>query len=423
MSEAAGDAVRAYLDQYAAGASPIPELAERGAVHLAAAGLPGTSTERWRYSDPERLLACRFPLAGAAPAVPESSTLPQLSGAIRRVWIGGCPAPALDVGTVPAGVQLEQLETGGGDIGGQLPPERDGFAALNALGFRHGASLALDAGVALADPVHLLWWSAADHPAFTAHPRVSIRLGEQASATVVLHHAGTPQAGAFLNSGAEIRLDAGAQLNLIVIDQSGSGTYGVGQIAAQGARDSGLRVWLIDAGRGWVRRELEVTLAEPGATATLHGLVQGRGPLQVDNQIAIRHDAPHTHSTQQTRAVLQDRSRAVFGGGVEVASGAQGITGRQSNATLLLSRRAEVVTRPALEILADDVQCSHGASVGQLDETALFYLQSRGLDREAARALLIESFARAALPGMPVPSILDWVFGRTESSVLPDATA
>ncbi|MGB3134896.1 MAG: SufD family Fe-S cluster assembly protein, partial [Candidatus Macondimonas sp.] len=101
---------------------------------------------------------------------------------------------------------------------------------------------------------------------------------------------------------------------------------------------------------------------------------------------------------------------------------AQGITARQANATLLLSRRAEVITRPALEILADEVQCSHGASVGQLDETALFYLQSRGLDRETARTLLIEAFARAALPDLPVPAVLEWVFGPAEADAFLAAT-
>lgn len=424
MNEAAMEAVRAWLDAYAGAATPIPALAERGAVHLAAAGLPGGVPESWRYTDPGELLARRFAVDAAPVEAPvDNDDLPQLPGALRRVWVGGRPVPMLALGEVASGARLWALDTAPEGVGAQLAPERNGFAALNALGFRHGAGLALDAGAVLAEPVHLLWWSPAEQPAVAAHPRVTIQLGAQAAATVVIHQAGAPEAGGFLNSAIEIALEAGAVLKLVVVDQSGAGAFGLSQVVARCARDSRLDVWLIDAGAGWVRRELDIALAEPGATVNLHGLVQGRRALRVDNEIVIRHEAPHTHSRQQTRAVLEDRARAVFGGGVAVASGAQGITARQGNATLLLSRRAEVVTRPALEILADDVQCSHGASVGQLDDAALFYLRSRGLDREAARALLIASFARAALPDVPVAGVLDWVFDGVEASLPVAATA
>lgn len=423
MSETATEAVRAWLDAYAGAATPIPALAGRGAVHLAAAGLPGGAPESWRHTDPGELLARRFAVDALPVEVDAPSDLPQLAGAVRRVWVAGRPAPALDVAELAPGARMWALETDPEGVGARIAPERDGFAALNALGFRHGAGLALDAGVVLAEPMHLLWWSPADQPALAAHPRVAIRLGAHAAATVVVHQAGAPEAGGFLNSAIEIALEAGAVLKLLVVDQSGAGAFGLSQVAVRCARDSRLEVWLIDAGGGWVRRELDVALAEPGATVNLHGLVQGRRALRVDNEIVIRHEAPHTHSRQQTRAVLEDRARAVFGGGVAVAVGAQGITARQGNATLLLSRRAEVVTRPALEILADDVQCSHGASVGQLDEAALFYLRSRGLDREAARALLIASFARAALPDVPVAGVLDWVFDGIETRPPVAATA
>lgn len=424
MNEAAMEAVRAWLDAYAGAATPIPALAERGAVHLAAAGLPGGVPESWRYTDPGELLARRFAVDATPIEAPvDNDDLPQLAGALRRVWVGGRPVPMQALGEMASGARLWALETAPEGVGAQLAPERNGFAALNALGFRHGAGLALDAGAVLAEPVHLLWWSPAEQPAVAAHPRVAIRLGARAAATVVIHQAGAPEAGGFLNSAIEIALEAGAVLKLVVADQSGAGAFGLSQVVARCARDSRLDVWLIDAGAGWVRRELDIALAEPGATVNLHGLVQGRRALRVDNEIVIRHEAPHTHSRQQTRAVLEDRARAVFGGGVAVASGAQGITARQGNATLLLSRRAEVVTRPALEILADDVQCSHGASVGQLDDAALFYLRSRGLDREAARALLIASFARAALPDVPVAGVLDWVFDGVEASLPVAATA
>lgn len=424
MNEAAMEAVRAWLDAYAGAATPIPALAERGAVHLAAAGLPGGVPESWRYTDPGELLARRFAVDATPIEAPvDNDDLPQLAGALRRVWVGGRPVPMQALGEMASGARLWALETAPEGVGAQLAPERNGFAALNALGFRHGAGLALDAGAVLAEPVHLLWWSPAEQPAVAAHPRVTIQLGAQAAATVVIHQAGAPEAGGFLNSAIEIALEAGAVLKLVVVDQSGAGAFGLSQVVARCARDSRLDVWLIDAGAGWVRRELDIALAEPGATVNLQGLVQGRRALRVDNEIVIRHEAPHTHSRQQTRAVLEDRARAVFGGGVAVASGAQGITARQGNATLLLSRRAEVVTRPALEILADDVQCSHGASVGQLDDAALFYLRSRGLDREAARALLIASFARAALPDVPVAGVLDWVFDGVEANLPVAATA
>lgn len=414
--------VRAYLDRDAFGVAPMAALAERGAVHLAAAGLPGAPVESWRHTDPAPVLTRAVAPAPPVGAALSGDALPRLAGALRRVWVNGQPAPALADGTPPPGVCLWALEDDPSGVGEHIHPEQSGFAALNALSWRHGAGLVLDAGVQLAEPVHLLWWSQAGDQPWDAHPRLLLRLAAGASATVVIHQAGAAEIDAFLGSVLEVDLAAGAALDLVLVDQLGAQSCALSQVAVHGARDSRLGLWLLDDGAGWVRRELDLTLAEPGATLALQGLVRGRGALRVDNQIVVHHRAPQTHSLQQTRAVLQDRARAVFGGGVRVAVDAQGITARQANATLLLSRRAEVITRPALEILADDVQCSHGASVGQLDETALFYLQSRGLDREAARTLLIDAFARAALPDLPVPAVLEWLFGPAEADAFLAAT-
>ena len=419
---AAVRAVRAYLDRDAFGVAPDPALAERGAVHLAAAGLPGAPVESWRHTDPAPLLTRAVAPAPPGAVAPAADALPRLAGALRRVWVNGQPAPALAEGTPPPGVRLWALEDAADGVGERLSPEHSGFAALNALSWRHGAGLALEAGVKLVEPVHLLWWSQSGDQPWDAHPRLLLRLAAGASATVVIHQAGAAAVDAFLGSVLEVDLAAGAALDLVLVDQQGAQGFALSQVAVHGARDSRLGLWLLDDGAGWVRRELELTLAEPGATLALQGLVRGRGALRVDNQVVVHHRAPQTHSLQQTRAVLQDRARAVFGGGVRVAVDAQGITARQANATLLLSRRAEVITRPALEILADEVQCSHGASVGQLDETALFYLQSRGLDRETARTLLIDAFARAALPDLPVPAVLEWVFGPAEADAFLAAT-
>ena len=178
-------------------------------------------------------------------------------------------------------------------------------------------------------------------------------------------------------------------------------------------RDSRYVSHNINLGGLLVRNDIRAALTEPGAEARLYGLFMAGGRQHVDNHTCIDHMAPHTRSDESYKGVLSGRARGVFNGRVVVRPDAQKIEARQSNPNLLLSGQAEIDTKPELEIYADDVKCSHGATVGQLDETALFYLRSRALDADTARDLLVFGFVEEVIDGLAHAPIRD----RLESIV------
>ena len=252
-------------------------------------------------------------------------------------------------------------------------------------------------GVVLRDPVHVLFVSTAPGEAVVTHPRVLLLAGDNSQVSVIESYAGLRDAGYFTNAVTQIDAGAGSVVNHCKILRESLQSYHVAGVQARLARSAVVTSNSITLGGALVRNDIGVVLDGEGAECTLNGLYLAGWKQHIDNHTTIDHASPHCASHELYKGILDGDGRAVFNGKIIVRQDAQKTDAKQSNKALLLSERAQVNTKPQLEIFADDVKCTHGATVGQLDEDALFYLRARGLGREEARRILIQAFATDVL--------------------------
>jgi Fe-S cluster assembly protein SufD len=364
-------------------------------------GLPTLRHEDWKYTDTRPIAQRRFHPVVAA-GLPDVGVLrPYTLADHQLVFVDGRFAPSLSASAcLPAGVEIMSLAETINRVpdrvepwlGRFVRPERNGFAALNAAFVRDGVFVRLARGTELEAPVHLLFLAsgATDSVAYVRNLIVA-EAGSRAS--VIESYAGLADAIGLTNSATEIVLEAGAQLDHYRLGHETESAYHVGSTDAHLGRDSRFTSHSIAFGGRIARHELHAALDAEGAECVLNGLYVTRGRQHVDNHTRIDHHMPHTTSRQWYKGVLDGQSRAVFTGRVVVHPQAQHTDAEQANHNLLLSDTAEADSRPQLEIYADDVKCAHGATVGNLDPEALFYLRSRGLDDIHARSLLVYAFA------------------------------
>lgn len=293
-----------------------------------------------------------------------------------------------------------------------LDASADGFSLANV---EHGVDGAV---VDVAPRVHL---DEAVHIVDIADPRpgrgasctgVVIHLGAGATATVVETRVGRGAGFGGSNVRTTVSLEEGAELEHIVLQDLPVAQVHLSRVEVTQAAGSSYRSRSFNLGAAYGRLAYEVHLEGPGAHADLSGLYFGTGDQTLDQQITVVHEVEGCTSRQSFRGVLDDRSVGVFNGGIDVRPGADGSDAAQTNDNLLLSDRAEANTQPRLEILADDVTCTHGATVGQLDDTALYYLRSRGIPADAARHILIDAFADQVVDDIGIEAVRTWITAR-----------
>ncbi len=384
----------------------LPSLAgwrEASFARFTEAGIPTTRTEAWKYTNVARLAATPMTLA-PKPAVRLEDIEPYLAGgprARRLIFVNGHVVPALShVESLPAGVRVCSLARALED-----EPDRvaealravDGdprsFTALNAAFAGAGSWIEVDDGVALDEPVQLLFLTLGAGEPFMSHPRVVVRLGRDARLRLIESHVGAGSGPSLTNLVSQVELGPGALLEHDRVEQVvGEATQVSKSYLRLGAKAK-LAQTVVTLGGGLVRNEIEARLEGSGVECLLNGLFLLHGREHVDNLIQVHHVAPGCHSDQFYKGVIDERAHAVFAGKIFVHKDAQKTNAYQKNDNLLLSDDAEIDTKPELEIYADDVKCSHGATSGDLDPTALFYLRSRGLPKTAAQAVLTFAFA------------------------------
>lgn len=283
-------------------------------------------------------------------------------------------------------------------LGRLVSAELTGFSALNTAFIRDGAFVHIPDSVLVPEPIYLLFVSTGQRE-IVSHPRVLVIAGEGASATILesYENLGNSTGCYFTNGVTEIVAGQGSNLRLYKLQREGSGAYHVNATRIEQADNSTVASVTVDLGGSLVRRDLDTALAGSGASARVFGLYHGTGTQHVDNHTFIDHAVPETSSNEVFKGVLEDSSHGVFVGRVLVRPSAQQTSAHQVNKNLLLSESAEVDTQPKLEIFADDVSCTHGAAVGQLDAEAMFYLNSRGIGSELARRLLLQGFVKEVL--------------------------
>jgi Fe-S cluster assembly protein SufD len=379
-------------------------------------GFPGARDEEWKYTrvaaiEKQAFLAVSRHDAQeiAAATLVDEHTLASGTGHLL-VFINGHYSPALSApGVLPSGAKLASLAGVLNTSPEVLEPyvvnddRQTVFGALNTAFMADGAYLYLSRGTVVEQPIHLLFIATQEGAAIT--PRNLIVAEEGAQATVIEHYAGTNGAVYFTNALTQIFAAANAGIEHYKLQQESTQAFHIAGIHAQQARDSRLMSHSISLGAALTRNDITTAFAATGCEATLNGLYLVGGRQHVDNHTCIDHLEPSGTSHEFYRGVLDGHSRAVFNGKVIVHPGAQKTNANQSNHNLLLSKDAEIDTKPQLEINADDVKCTHGATIGQIDENQLFYLRARGVEETMARSLLVHAFAHDIIERIRVTSL------------------
>jgi Fe-S cluster assembly protein SufD len=380
---------------------------------FAAAGLPDTRVEAWKYTALRALAQRRFAAgdaqAAGRPVDPDTLALPGVQGPALVFVNGVFRADLSMLDALPAGVVLQPLSQALADtpeplrfaLSRHYREPGDAFARLNGAFAADGAVLRVAAGARVALPLRLLFIGATAGQDVAWHVRNLVELGEGAELTLIEQHLA---AGAQAHLGtqlADVTLHADASLHHVVLQQAGADSSLVRRSHYRLEAQARAQLHALELGGALARHDLRAELVGDAAAFRTDGAFLPDGRQHIDTQLAIRHQARDTVSSSTWRGVASGRGRGVFRGAIVVNTGADGADASLTNKNLLLSGQAEIDTKPELEIYADEVKAAHGATVGQLDERALFYLRSRGIPGAQARTLLTTAFARAPFESLP----------------------
>jgi Fe-S cluster assembly protein SufD len=375
-------------------------------------GFPTARNEEWRFTPLAPLVETSFqPAANASAAIAATDLAPFVVrgiGATYLVFVNGRYAGELSAEmseggrSVPGGVlvsplaaALDRAETASlleRHLARYAPFSKEPFTALNTAFVEDGAVVSVPNNIVLPGPVWIVYYSTASSPT-VSHPRTLVVAGANSQATIIETYAGAAGDQYFTNAVTEIAAGENAHLQHYRVQRESRAAYHVAATRVQLARNAVFAQQNFMFGGAIARSDVSAKLDDEGIECTLNGLYLGDGERLVDNHTAIDHAQPHCASHEIYKGMLDGRARGVFNGKIFVRQDAQKTDAKQTNQVLLLSDDATINTKPQLEIFADDVKCTHGATVGQIDAEALFYLRARGIGEAEARALLVHAFA------------------------------
>jgi Fe-S cluster assembly protein SufD len=377
-------------------------------------GFPTTRNEEWKYTNITPLLKHEFRLASTTPHAVASVgtfTYPE-SHASQLVFVNGVFAKELsNLSALPAGVTVSNFAEAeqkllGSYFATQADHYNNAFTALNTALAEDGAFILIPRGKMLETPIHLLFITVAGEEKVMAHPRIVIVAEEGSIATVIESYVSlNDEEVYFTNAVAEVIVKQDANLTHYRLQEESTKAFHIATTQVYQASKSAYASYAISLGSEIARHNLHVKLDGEQIESTIDGLYVVTGKQHTDSHTTIDHAQPHSNSYQLYKGILDEKSRAVFNGKIFVREGAVLTDARQLNKNLLLSSEAHVDTKPQLEIFTDDVKCSHGATVGQLEEDEIFYLRSRGLKPETARALLTYGFAEDVISKIKLESV------------------
>jgi Fe-S cluster assembly protein SufD len=390
----------------------LKKLRHDGFARFAEAGFPTMRDEDWRFTNPGAITKTAFHLTRNGHKLPSQESLAPffIAGATcRLVFVDGRFAPALSsIGELPKGVTVDSLASAIAKhpaavekhLGRYLNIQRDSFGALNTAFLEDGAYVHVPKGIALETPVAILFVSTEHESPAVSHPRNLIVVEENAQATVVEDYISLGAGEAFCNTVTELVAGDHAVVSHYMIEREHTSAYNVSTLRIQQGRAADVASHSVLIGGALVRNNVHPVLAGEGSECLINGLFIGDGRQHLDNYMLVEHASPHCGSRQFYNGILDGRAHGVFHGRIIVHKDAQKTDAKQTNRNLLLSDSAQIDTKPQLEIYADDVKCTHGATIGQIEETALFYLRSRGIDEASARRLLLVAFASECMDRM-----------------------
>ena len=383
-----------------------------------ALGFPTTKNEDWHFTSVAPIVEAAYPPRTAPGGdVKPADLAPFTFGASdwpTIVFVNGVFAPALSsLESLPEGVRVYDMASAfrASDsiverhLSKFAAYELNTFTALNSAFVSDGAVVRNAKEFEVDRPIHILFVSDALAAKTQSNPRTLIVAERHSKATVIESYVATGEASYFTNAVTEVLLEDGANLSHLKIQRESPRAFHVGTIEAEQKRDSHYQSFSFATGAALSRTNIFTTLDGEGAGATLNGLYMLDGEQHCDHQTKIEHAQPNCFSRELYKGVLDGASHGVFNGKVYVDPIAQKTDGKQTNKVLLLSERAQVDTKPQLEIFADDVKCTHGATVGRVDETAAFYMKSRGINKELARRLLTYAFAAEVLETIEIDRV------------------
>ena len=374
-------------------------------------GFPTTHLEDWKYTNVDIITNKPFKITTAQT---HKITHDQLQVYLIKeltphylVFIHGIFDPALSsIGTLAKGIIIKNLADAlqhnpqiiAKQLASITQEKQHGFTLLNTALMNDGAYIYVPKNTVIDKPIQLLFIHTGKNNASLNQPRNLIVLDELSQATIIETYASIDDgAEYFTNAVTEILIAAQAKVEYLKIQQESKLAFHIGTTFTRLQRDSQLIAHSLALGGKLVRSDVSVSLADIGASCVLNGLYLAQQKQHIDHHTVIDHMQPHGTSHEFYRGIIADQARAVFNGRVLVQKDAQQTDAHQENHNLLLSKDAEIDTKPQLEIYANEVKCAHGATVGQLDDAALFYLQSRGISQTIARNLLINAFAVSVL--------------------------
>ncbi len=422
--------LRSHLDVQAMDAetaSWLKDLRSDATTLVQKQAIPSTRDEEWRFTDLSPLLKVNF--VGASHELPLPDITPLIlpeAAQSRLVFINGFYAPELSsVAGIPDGVFVGNLLAGKisalqiGMYLGKLQGASEIFTALNTAGLADSAVVWVEKNVVVETPIHLLFVSVAGASPTFSQPRCLVVAEPGSSVTLVEEFTNLRDSEGegvvFCNAVTEVWVGDNADVRHARIQWEGGAAIHVGKSAIAQSRHSRYTCYAVSLGALLSRHNLEIFQAGEGTETTLYGLTMIAGEQLADTHSAIALNHPHGISRQLHKCIIDDRARAVFNGKVLVPKPAQLTDAGQLSRNLLLSPKARVDTKPQLEITADNVKCSHGATVSQLEDDEVFYLQSRGIDANSARHLLIHAFANEIIEQIPLESLRERLLKKVKA--------
>ncbi len=429
------DVTRRYLTQHEAfaknGAAAAPawvrELRAAAMVSFAGSGFPTTKQEDWRFTSVQRIAEGSFALAHETGALPSAKDVHahELCEAHRHllVFVNGVFAPALSsVAGLPGGVRVGSLAQALTEQDAGLQPHlakhawmANPFTALNTAFLRDGSFIHVPANIIIDEPIQLLYLSVPGAAPFVSHPRTLIVADRLARVSVVESYAGIGEGVYWTNAVTEIVVGDGARVDCYRVQRESAQAYHVAATHTHQGRDATVHLHPVVLGGALTRHDIGVVMDGENGLSVLNGLYVLGQHQHVDHHTTIDHAKPHCESHEYFNGILDDHSRGVFNGRIIVRPGAQRTDSKQTNNNLVLSEEARADSQPQLEIYADDVKCTHGATLGPIDEKAMFYLTSRGIPKAEARSLLTYGFGAEIIDRMeiaPLQATLDRLIRR-----------
>jgi Fe-S cluster assembly protein SufD len=397
---AVSEQIGTWLEAFSAqAASPFQALRQVGFAKFAESGFPTTHDEEWRFTNVAPIARGKFAAAVPAASGDVDQLAPWSAGA-RLVFVNG--ALVGEPTGLPKGVTAGNLDPSALEyLSKHAGVDKTPFVALNTAFLNQGAYIRVARGTVVEQPIHVVYMTLGD---VHTHPRSLIVVGPDAQCTIVESYVG---AGSyFTNAVTEVVASDSAVVDHYKVTLEGPSALHIAALQATLGRSTNFSSHSISLGGALVRNDAGATLSE-GTEATLNGLYIVNGSQHIDNHTVIDHAKPHANSHEVYKGILDGRASAVFNGRIIVRKDAQKTDSKQTNKNLVLSDDAVIDTKPELQIHADDVRCTHGATIGQLDEESMFYLRSRGIPKSDARSLLTYAFAQDIVDRIKVASLRD----------------